>query len=63
MCLQGGTRQNQGTSWVSGMKGQVSPMREMLGWGPGHSGAENPPGDVFSFEQGVASLSLKENKS
>ena len=32
----------------------------MLGWGPGHGGAENPPGDVFSFEQGVASLSLKE---
>ena len=31
MCLQGGTRQNQGTSWVSGMKGQVSPLREMLG--------------------------------
>ena len=25
MCLQGGTGQNQGTSWVSGMKDQVSP--------------------------------------
>ena len=60
MCLQGGTGQNQGTSWVSGMKDQVSPLREMLGWGPGYGGAENPPGDVFSFEQGMAGLSLKE---
>ena len=32
----------------------------MLGCGPGYGGAENPPGDVFSFEQGVAWLSLKE---
>lgn len=36
------------------------PGVSMLGWGPGYVGAENPPGDVFSFEQGVAWLSLKE---